>query len=84
MFSIEATGTEPLNYQWQHKKGWESAKWQLCDTNSSGGAILTISSVQKPNEGSYRCVVSNCAGSQTSEPAELSLGKNPKDITTHN
>ena len=81
IFTIEATGTQPLKYQWLHKKGWEGAKWQLCDTRSSGGPILTISSVQKPSEGSYCCVVSNCAGSQTSEPAELSFGKNPKDIT---
>ena len=80
-FSIEAAGTEPLSYQWQHRKGWEGAKWQLCDTKSSGSATLTISSVQKPNEGSYCCVVSNCAGSQTSEPVELNFGKNPKDIT---
>ena len=80
-FSIKATGTEPLNYQWQHKIQWESEKWQLCDTDSSGSATLTISSVQKSNEGSYCCVVSNCAGSQTSEPAKLSFGKNPRDMT---
>ena len=79
-FSIKATGTEPLNYQWQHKKGWESAKWQLCDTKSSDDAILIISSVQKPNEGSYCCVVSNCAGSQTSEPADLVLVRTQKTL----
>ena len=42
---------------------------------SSDGTTLTISSVQKLNEGSYQCVISNCAGSQTSTAAKLSVGK---------
>ena len=76
-FTIQATGTEPLNYQWEHKIGGGSGEWQSCDvkrfqgTNSS---ILTIPSVQKSNEGSYRCTVSNCAGSETSECATLTVG----------
>jgi len=32
-------------------------------------------SVQKSNEGSYCCTVSNCAGSETSECAILTVGK---------
>jgi len=55
--------------------------WQPCDGETFAGAAssrLTIPSVQKSTEGSYRCVVSNCAGNQTSNPApaELSVGKN--------
>ena len=76
-FSIEAAGTEPLSYQWEYNpdtEGW-SEEWQPCsgsDTNT-----LTIPSVQKSNEGSYRCVVSNCAGSRTSKAAKLfDVGKN--------
>ena len=80
MFTAEATGTEPLNYQWEWKPAMDDSEWQLCDTERFPGAdssSLTILSMQKSSEGSYHCVVSNCAGSQTSNPAELSVGKNP-------
>ena len=71
-FTIQATGTEPLRYNWQWKLAGEEGE---CCAEWSGGATLTIPSVQKWNEGSYCCVVSNYAGSQTSNPAELSIGK---------
>ena len=54
-----------------------SEGWQLCDMEWSHGTTLKIPGVQKLNEGSYQCVVSNCAGSQISEPAVLSVGKCP-------
>ena len=76
-FSIEATGTEPLNYQWEHKTRDGNGEWQLCDLETFPGAnssTLTIPSVQKSNEGSYRCTVGNLAGSETSECATLTLG----------
>ena len=80
MFTVEATGTEPLNYQWLHWKSaeeeGESEEWQPCPAKWADGITLTIPSVQKSNEGSYCCVVSNCAGSEASNPAELSVGKN--------
>ena len=77
-FSIQATGTEPLNYQWECKIGDGSGGWQSCDVESFAGAnssTLTIPSVQKSNEGSYRCIVSNCAGSETSQCTTLIVGK---------
>ena len=80
MFTAEATGTEPLNYQWEWKPAMIDSKWQLCDAERFPAAdtySLTIPSVQKYNEGSYLCVVSNCAGSQASMPAQLSVGKSP-------
>ena len=81
-FTVHATGTEPLSYQWRWTlvgSGDESAKeeWQLCDVKRSNSRTLSISSVQKSNEGSYHCVISNCAGSLTSQSAVLSVGKNP-------
>ena len=79
-FTVQATGTEPLNYNWQWKpaeKGSGSKEWKQCDEGSSDGATLTISSVQKANEGSYRCVISNNAGIQISKAAQLSVGKKP-------
>jgi len=50
-------------------------EWQQCDVKRSDSHILTISSVQKSNEGSYHCVISNCAGSQSSDPVILTVGK---------
>ena len=41
----------------------------------ASSSTLTIPSVQKSNEGSYHCTVSNCAGNQTSKPAKLNTGK---------
>ena len=77
-FSVQATGTEPLSYQWQWCTDEElhgSREWQLCHMKCDS-ATLSIPSVQKSNNGNYRCVVSNYAGTQTSNPAQLSVGKN--------
>ena len=77
MFIVKASGNEPLNYQWEWTPA-ESEEWLLCDIHGSNAATLTIPSVQKSNKGSYRCVISNPmnACSQTSEPANLNVGKN--------
>ena len=77
-FTIQAIGTEPLNYYWQWKtieKRAESREWQPCDEGWCDRTTLTIPSVQKLNEGSYCCVISNSAGSQISKVAQLSVGK---------
>ena len=77
-FTVKATGTEPLNYQWQQNVGGEREEWQSCDVEGLPGAnssTLTIPRVQKSNEGSYRCVISNIVDSQISEPVHLSIGK---------
>ena len=79
-FTVQATGTEPMNYNWQWKpaeKGSVSREWKPCDEGRSDGAALTIPSLQKANEGSYRCVISNHAGTQISKAAQLSVGKKP-------
>ena len=76
MLTVEAGGTEPLSYMWQHKTGGWVGWWQSCDVERFPGANsskLTIPSVQKSNEGSYRCVISNCVGSQTSKAAKLEV-----------
>ena len=77
-FTIQASGTEPLNYQWEIKTGDGSGRWQSCDVErfpAANCSTLIIPSVQKSDEGSYRCVVSNIVGSQTSEPVNLNIGK---------
>ena len=50
-----------------------SEKWQPCDAEWSDGATLTIPSLQKSNEGSYRCVVSNCVGNVISNPSKVEV-----------
>ena len=78
-FTVQATGTEPLSYQWELHTEDESGGWQLCDVERFPGAnssTLTIPRVQKSDEGSYHCVVSNIVDSQISEAVHLSIGKN--------
>ena len=82
-FTVQATGTEPLKYQWQWKPAGEeegSEEWQniSCDGSTfqqveAGGLKLT--GVQACNAGHYRCVVSNSAGSETSQCTNLVIGK---------
>ena len=77
-FTIEVTGTEPLSYHWQRNVGGASGRWQSCDVETFPGAnshTLTIPSVQKSDEGSYCCVISNIVDSQISESVQLSIGK---------
>ena len=75
--TVQATGTVPLSYQWKLQHGVRGGGWQSCDMERFPGAkspILTIPSVQNSNEGSYHCTVSNCAGSETSECATITVG----------
>ena len=72
--TIQATGTQPLNYQWQWKpfgkddnSGWRDL--------SSEGTMFQVMRVQSCNAGYYRCVVSNYAGSEISQCASLTIGK---------
>ena len=80
-FTVQATGTKPISYQWQWNPGKESVSddWQSC--SGANTATLTIQNVQNSNEGSYRCVISNCAGSQTSKPANLAGEDSVSTIT---
>ena len=61
-FTVGATGTAPLSYQWQ-KNG----------TTISGatGSSLTLASVTTASAGNYQAMVSNSAGSTTSATAAL-------------
>ena len=64
-FGVSATGDAPLSYQWR-KDGV-----MIAGANST---ILTFASVNSSNAGSYTVVVSNSAGSVTSNPATLTVG----------
>jgi hypothetical protein len=71
-FSVVATGTDPLSYQWS-LNGTD-----LADATSS---TLTLTSVQTNNTGNYTVVVTNVAGSITSAVATLTVIV-PPTITT--
>lgn len=71
-FSVTATGTAPLAYQWSFN-----------DVNISGATAssYTIDSAQTDNAGSYAVVVTNVAGTVTSSTATLTVNV-PPSITT--
>jgi len=71
-FTVAATGLF-LSYQWQK---------DTVDLPGQTGASLIFPSVSTLNDGSYRCVVSNSAGSDTSNPATLVVN-GPPNITQH-
>ena len=71
-FSVTATGTAPLRYQWQ-KDGVD-----LTVRGSITGAYtatLAIIDVMESDEGGYRCVVTNSLGMDISSTAMLTVGK---------
>jgi hypothetical protein len=63
-FSVTATGTAPLHYQW-----WKSSGPILNATN----ATFTLVNVQSTNSGIYYAVVANAYGSTTSSNAILTV-----------
>ena len=71
-FTVTATtGAGSLTYQWQ----LNSTDLDPPPAGVSGATThtLTITNVQESNEGMYRCVVTNAAGSTTSNAAQLTV-----------
>ncbi len=69
-FTITANGSEPLSYQWQ--KSDSSDNW--ADISGAIGATYTTEATTTGMNGyQYRCVVSNSAGSVTSDAATLTV-----------
>jgi Calx-beta domain/Immunoglobulin domain len=64
-FTVEATGTPPLAYQWQKSTGTWS---DLADCTN---AALVLTNVQTSHAGDYRVVVTNVDGVTNSTPAHL-------------
>ena len=63
-FTVTATGTAPLTYQW---------RFNTSILSEATASAYTRSNVQPANTGSYSVVVSNSAGTATSSNATLSL-----------
>jgi len=69
-FTVGATGSEPLSYQWQKNTV------NLSDGGHYAGVTtttLTISSADSDDGASYRCVVTNAYGSTNSSVATLTV-----------
>jgi hypothetical protein len=74
-FSVTATGTAPLTYQWQHQV---SSTWTNVGSNA---ASYSVSAAASADAGDYRVTVSNSAGSVTSNTVTLTVKVAPS-ITT--
>jgi hypothetical protein len=63
-FTVIASGTEPLFYQWQ---------FNAFDINTQTNTSLVLTNVQSANAGSYTVVVTNIEGAVRSEVANLTV-----------
>ena len=70
IFSVTATGTAPLGYQWR-KSGL--AMSDVGQISGSTTPVLTVTSAQLADAGSYTVVISNGYGSATSTVATLTV-----------
>jgi hypothetical protein len=73
-FSVQATGTAPLRYQWT---------FEGANLSGATNATLTLSNVQPMNAGAYRVLVSNAAGSVNSASAILRVTPVAPMIVSH-
>jgi Immunoglobulin domain/Immunoglobulin I-set domain len=75
-FSVAATGTAPLQFQWQ--------KNSKAITGATGSNYTTPATVSGDNGSSFTVVVTNAAGSMTSHAATLTVSAGPvaPQITT--
>ena len=77
-FSVTATGDAPLFYQWQ------TNSINLVNGGEFSGAtstVLTVSSASATDAATYRCIVTNAAGSDTSSNATLTVNALPTQYT---
>ena len=71
-FSVVASGTTPLSYQWKKNGG---------TIVGATSATLTLNNVTTADAGGYVVVVSNSAGSATSTAASLTLNPAPVNLS---
>jgi hypothetical protein len=62
LFSVAATGTQPLSYQWTQNG---------LPLRGATASVLVLTNLQPGHAGAYRCIVSNPWGSATSLQARL-------------
>jgi hypothetical protein len=72
-FTVKVTGTEPLSYQWQQSTD-SGQSWT--DIGGATDATYTTEATTTSMNGyQYRCVVSNSAGSITSDSVSLTVNE---------
>ena len=71
-FSVSASGTAPLNYQWYSSSGAISG---------AVNSLYLINSVDTSDAGSYYCVVTNSCGSATSTNKVLAVSQAPSFLS---
>lgn len=70
-FSVNAIGTEPLNYQWQKDD---------VDIAAANQASYVIEKVNSSDEGNYKVIITNIAGQVISNEAKLVVIPNQKPV----
>ena len=71
-FKAEATGTEPLRYQW--KRDGENLPESDMVTGVTTSTLSIEGVSKKEHEGKYKCLVNNSAGKAESNAAKLTVG----------
>ncbi|MGH7969373.1 MAG: immunoglobulin domain-containing protein, partial [Limisphaerales bacterium] len=72
-FTVVASGTAPLSYQW---------RFQAASISGATASSYTIPSVQTTDAGAYSVVVNNVAGTVTSANATLTVPLSSADLAT--
>jgi hypothetical protein len=77
LFQVTASGSTPLTYRWQRRSFGQSAWSDLTEGQGHAGvgtvSLAFQSPAQSQNGDAYRVIVSNTAGSATSDPAFLTV-----------
>jgi hypothetical protein len=81
IFRVTASGTEPLNYQWQ-RNGVDLA--DAANISGSTSNVLSLANVQTNDAASFQVVITNFFGSVTSDVAVLivDVSLRPPSITS--
>ena len=78
MFTVTASGLR-LNYTWMQNGSALPSDGRFVSADET----LTIQNVSVSDVGNYSCLVSNAAGSDTSDPARLTLSELCKQFQVH-
>lgn len=70
-FSVVASGTAPLSYQWQYNTN--GSGWSNIPDATNSSSYTTVATTYAMNGYQYRCVVTNTAGTADSNAAALTV-----------